>query len=92
MILTILINIASSQQVIVFVRITSHRSNLTARVWFQRFKTDRDCSFGFEDFVMGYLRDAREEDDRIVLMIEITNPIAKDYLLQLGKKQIDQNN
>jgi hypothetical protein len=75
----------------VFVRITSAKSNLAAQVWCKRFKTNSNCSFGFNDFVMGYLRDAREEDDRIILMVEITNPLAKEYLLELGKKDKNSN-
>jgi hypothetical protein len=75
----------------VFVRITSSKSNLVARVWCKRFKTDSNCSFGFNDFVMGYLRDAREEDDKIILMVEITNPLAKEYLMELSKKEKNVN-
>ncbi len=75
-----------------FVRITSSSSNLAARVWCKRFKTDRNCSFGFDDFTMGYLRDAREEDDRIILTVEITNPVAKEYLMQMGKEGSSENN
>lgn len=76
---------------IVLVRITSSRSNLTARVWYLRFKAEKNCSFGSEDFVMGLLRDAREEEDRIVLTVEVTNPIAQEYLVHLSKKEMDQN-
>ncbi len=75
----------------VFVRITSSSSNLAARVWCKRFKTDRNCSFGFDNFMMGFLRDAREEDDKIILTVEITNPLAKQYLIELSKKDKNAN-
>jgi len=77
---------------LVFVRITSSSSNLAARVWCKRFKTERVCSFGFDNFVMGFLRDAREEDDKIILMVEVTNPLAKQYLTELSKGERVINN
>jgi hypothetical protein len=41
---------------------------------------------------MGFLRDAREEDDKIILMVEVTNPLAKQYLTELSKGERVINN
>ena len=65
-----------------FVRITSPRSDKTAREFYNRFKDDGYCQFTVEGTMMGFLTDAREEDGDYILTVKITDPDFKLYLAQ----------
>ncbi len=65
------------------VHLTSPRTDKLAREMMERFRADGYCPFGNDDFLIGFIKDAQEVGDEIVLTIEVTNPSAVEYLLSL---------
>jgi hypothetical protein len=66
-----------------YVRITSPLEDENAREMYDRFKSWGRCPFSVEKVPMGHLRDAKEDDGCYVLTVEITNPVAIEYIRQL---------
>jgi hypothetical protein len=68
------------------VRIKSHLKDASARRMYERFRADGYCPFAHEDFLMGFLRDAREDATGFILTVEVTNPQAISYIRSLGNE------
>jgi hypothetical protein len=66
------------------VRIKSHRGDASAKRMYDRFRADGYCPFAHEDFLMGFLRDAREIESGYLLTVEVTNPQAINYIRSLS--------
>lgn len=53
---------------------------------YERFKEQGYCPFGSPNELIGFLRDAKETKEGYVFMVEITNPKAIEYLVQMEKR------
>lgn len=69
------------------VRITSPKADKLAQGLLGRFKADGFCPFGDENILIGFVKDAEEEGDNIILIIEVTNPNSVEYFNKLAEER-----
>jgi hypothetical protein len=74
----------------VIVRLTSPKTDKLAQGLLERFRADGFCPFGDENILIGFIKDAEEEDDNIILTIEVTNPSSVEYFSKLAEENEPQ--
>ena len=73
------------------VRITSPNSDKLAQGLLEKFRTDGYCPFGDKEFLIGFIKDAVEEGDNIILTIDVTNPSSVEYFNKLAEENKSQS-
>jgi hypothetical protein len=74
----------------VIVRITSPKADKLAQGLLERFKAEGFCPFGDENILIGFVKDAEEEEDNIILTIDVTNPSSVEYFSKLAEERGSQ--
>ncbi|OPY30730.1 MAG: hypothetical protein A4E31_00235 [Methanomassiliicoccales archaeon PtaU1.Bin030] len=72
------------------VRITSPKTDKLAQGLLERFRADGFCPFGDDNILIGFIKEAEEEDENIILTIEVTNPSSMEYFCKLAEQDEPQ--
>ncbi len=72
------------------VRITSPKADKLAQGMLEKFRADGYCPFGDKEFLIGFIKDAEEGEDNIILTIEVTNPSSVEYFNKLAEENKSQ--
>ncbi len=63
----------------VIVRITTTKHDAAAMEMVRRFRQDGYCPFGKQGLLMGWIREVEDITDKIILSVEITEPVMVKY-------------
>jgi len=71
----------------VIVRITTSKHDVAAMEMVQRFRQDGFCPFGKNGLLMGWIRQVEENEDKIILSVDVTEPKVIEYFSRLYKTE-----
>lgn len=65
------------------VRLTSSFEDEAAKEMYKKFTVEGYCPFGTEECVMGFIKDVKIGTDGYLLMVEVIDPAAFEYMKEL---------
>lgn len=65
------------------VRLASSYDDQAAQEMYYKFTVEGYCPFGAEGCVMGFVKDAKKDMEGYLLIIEVIDPAAFDYMKEL---------